>query len=155
MDWRSYKPVKDDRFWSVSHIRRRYTKPVFTGFPLQLYGYQTVTADPYLHAFPGGYRGIELLKLLGGIIENRELHDFQWSTASKFVFCSKFAHGENVFHHSITLVTPTPGCTAKFNFRWNRYSQPLILRPFGKSGQELPVEYQVEPFFMNFSMSTS
>jgi hypothetical protein len=22
----------DDRFWSVSHIRRRYTKPVFTGF---------------------------------------------------------------------------------------------------------------------------
>ena len=40
----------DDRFWSVSHIRRRYTKPVFNGCPLQLYGYQTVTADLYLHA---------------------------------------------------------------------------------------------------------
>ena len=53
----------DDRFWSVSHIRRRYTKPVFTGFPLQLYGYRTVTADLYLRAFPGGYTGIELLKL--------------------------------------------------------------------------------------------
>ena len=62
----------DDRFWSVSHIRRRYTKPIFTGFPLQLHGYQTFTADLYLHAFPGGYPGIELLKFLGGIIENRE-----------------------------------------------------------------------------------
>ena len=55
----------------------------------------------------------------------------------------------------LSWVTPTPGCTAKFNFRGNRYSQPLILRPSGRSGQELPVEYQVEPFFMNFSMSTS
>ena len=38
--------------------------------PLQLYGYRTVTADLYLHAFPGGYTGIdlELLKFLGGII---------------------------------------------------------------------------------------
>ena len=45
----------DDRFWSVSHIRRRYTKPVFTGFPLQLYGYRTVPADLYLRAFPGSF----------------------------------------------------------------------------------------------------
>ena len=37
-------------------------------FPLQLDGYQTVTADMY----PGGYPGIELLRFLGGIIENRE-----------------------------------------------------------------------------------
>ena len=103
MDSRSYKPVKDDRFWSVSHIRRRYTKPVFTGFPLQLYGYQTLTADLYLHAFPGGYPGIELLYLLGGIIESRETQDRQWSPASKFVFCRNFAHDENVFHHSFTL----------------------------------------------------
>ena len=43
----------DDRFWSVSYIRRRYTKPLFTVFPLQLYGYPTFTADLYLHAFLG------------------------------------------------------------------------------------------------------
>jgi hypothetical protein len=48
--------------------------------------YQRVTADPYLHAFPGGYPGIELLKFLGGIIESREPQECQWSTASKFGF---------------------------------------------------------------------
>ena len=31
--------------------------------------------------------GIELLKFLGGIIEDPETQDFQWSTASKFGFC--------------------------------------------------------------------
>ena len=93
----------DDRFWSVSHIRRRYTKPVFTGFPLQLYGYRTVTADLYLHAFPGGYPGIELLKFLAGIIENREPLDRYTSTASKIGFCWNSAHDENVFHHPFTL----------------------------------------------------
>ena len=41
----------------------------------------------------------------------------------------------------VSRVTPTPGCTAKSNFPGNRYSQPLILRPFGRSGLELPVEY--------------
>jgi hypothetical protein len=55
----------------------------------------------------------------------------------------------------VSWVTPTPGCTAKFNFPGNRYSQPLILRLFGRSGPELPVEYQVEPFFINFPMSTA
>ena len=30
-----------------------------------------------------------------------------------------------------------------------------ILRPFGRSGQELPVEYQVEALFINFSVSTA
>jgi hypothetical protein len=29
------------------------------------------------------------------------------------------------------------------------------LRPFGRSGQELPVEYQVEARFINISMSTA
>jgi hypothetical protein len=53
----------------------------------------------------------------------------------------------------VSWVTPTPGCTAKFNFLGNRYSQPLILHLFGRSGQELLVEYQVEPFSINFSMS--
>jgi hypothetical protein len=48
----------DDRFWSVSHIRRRYTKLVYTSFPLQLYGYPTVTADLYLRAFLGGYPSV-------------------------------------------------------------------------------------------------
>ena len=100
---RSYKSVKDDRFWSVSHSRRRYSKPVFSGFPLCLYGYREVAADLYLQAVPVGYMGIELLNLLGGIIEYPEPQDGQWSTASKFGFCCNFAHDENVFHHSFTL----------------------------------------------------
>ena len=37
----------------------------------------------------------------------------------------------------------------------NRCSQPLILRPFGRSGRELPAEYQVEARFINFSVSTA
>jgi hypothetical protein len=57
----------------------------------------------------------------------------------------------------VSWVTPTPGCTAKFSFLGNRYmySQLLILRPFSRSGQALLVEYQVEPFSINFPMSTS
>jgi hypothetical protein len=34
-------------------------------------------------------------------------------------------------------------------------SWPLILRAFGRSVQELPVECQVEPLFINFSSSTA
>jgi hypothetical protein len=48
----------------------------------------------------------------------------------------------------VSWVAPTPGFTA--NFQGNRCSQPLILRPFGRSGEELPVEYQVESHFINF-----
>jgi hypothetical protein len=48
---------------------------------------------------------------------------------------------------------PALGCTT--NIPGNRCSQPLILRPFGRSGQELPVEYQVEPLFINFSVFTA
>ena len=58
----------------------------------------------------------------------------------------------------VSWVTPTPGCTAKCNFQGNRYSQPLILRPFGRSGRELPVEYlgiKSNNFPSIFSMSTS
>ena len=66
---RLYKHVKDGRFWSVSHSRRRYIKPVFTSFPLQRCGYRTVAADLHLQAFLSGYPGIELLNVLGGIIE--------------------------------------------------------------------------------------
>ena len=36
-------------------------------------------------------------------------------------------------------MTSTLGCTANFPGNW--CSQPVILRPFGRSGQELPVEY--------------
>jgi hypothetical protein len=39
--------------------------------------YRTVAADLYLHACVGGYRGIELLNVLGGIIENPETHNRQ------------------------------------------------------------------------------
>ncbi len=53
----------------------------------------------------------------------------------------------------VSWVTPTPGCTANFPGNW--CSQPLILRPFGRSGQELPVEYQVEALFINFSVSSA
>ena len=48
----------------------------------------------------------------------------------------------------VSWATPTPGCTANFPGNW--CSHPLILRPFGRSGQKLPVEYQVEPLFINF-----
>ena len=53
----------------------------------------------------------------------------------------------------VSLVTSTPGCTA--NIPGNRCNQPVILCPFGRSGQELHVEVQVEPLFINFSVSTT
>jgi hypothetical protein len=39
----------------------------------------------------------------------------------------------------VSWVTPTPGCTASFPGNW--YSQPLILRPFSRSAQELHAQY--------------
>jgi hypothetical protein len=53
----------------------------------------------------------------------------------------------------VSWVAPTPGCTANSPGNW--CSQPLILRPFGRSGQELSVEYQVAPLFIIFSLSTA
>jgi hypothetical protein len=41
------------------------------------------------------------------------------------------------------------------NLPGNLYSQPLILRSFGRSAQELSVEYQVEALFINFSVSSA
>ena len=112
---RLYKLVKDDRFWSVSYSRRRCNKPVFTGFPYSCtwYGYRTVAADLYLQAFPGGYPGIELLNLLGGIIASQEPQRGQCSTASKFGFSWNFAHDENELHHSFTLFEPFAGSGCK------------------------------------------
>jgi hypothetical protein len=53
----------------------------------------------------------------------------------------------------VSWVTPTPGCIA--NFPGNPCSKPPILPPFGRSGQELPEECQVEPFPTNFSLCTA
>ena len=46
-------------------------------------------------------------------------------------------------------------CSSTANFPGNWYSQLRILCPFGKSAQQLPVEYHVETLFMSFSVSTS
>ncbi len=51
----------------------------------------------------------------------------------------------------VSRATPMPECPA--NFPGNRCSQPLILRPYGRSGQELPAEYQVEARFIIFWVS--
>jgi hypothetical protein len=53
----------------------------------------------------------------------------------------------------VSWVALMPGCTTNFPGNW--CSQQLILRPFGRSGQELSVEYQGEPLFINFSLSTA
>ena len=53
----------------------------------------------------------------------------------------------------VICATPTPGCAANFPRNW--YSQPYILRLFGRSAQELPVEYHVEALFIKFSESSS
>jgi hypothetical protein len=37
-------------------------------------------------------------------------------------------------------------------FPWNLCSQSLLLRSFGRSPEELPVEYQTDIFFMNISV---
>jgi hypothetical protein len=91
------------------------------------------------------------------ITQNLIFQGQKYSSCSKAGGC-RAAQLLGGFHWNwliVRWVTPTPGCTAKFNFPGNRYSQPLILRLFGRSGQELPVEYQVEPFFINFSMSSA
>ena len=79
----------------------------------------------------------------------------QYSSCSKASGCQA-AELLGGFRRNLLIVSwvgPTPGCTA--NFRGNRCSESLILRPFGRSAQELPVEYQVEPLFINFSVSTA
>ena len=53
----------------------------------------------------------------------------------------------------VSWVAPTLGCTANFQGNW--CSEPLILRPFGRSCQELPSEYLETWIFINFSVSTA
>ena len=79
----------------------------------------------------------------------------QYSSCSKACGC-RAAQLLGGFRRNLQIVswaTPTPECTANFPGNW--YSQPLILRPFGRSGQELPAEYQVEARFINYSVSTA
>ena len=79
----------------------------------------------------------------------------QYSSCSKAGGC-RAAQLLGGFRRNLLIVswaTPTPGCTANFPGNW--YSQPLILRPFGRSGQELPVEYLETWNFINFSVPTA
>jgi hypothetical protein len=65
----------------------------------------------------------------------------QYSSCPKAGGC-RAAQLLGVFRRNLLIVsrvTPTPGCTANFPGNW--YSQPLILRRFSRSAQELPVEY--------------
>jgi hypothetical protein len=52
-----------------------------------MYWYRKIALDMYLQAIPGGYPGMELFSLIGGIIESRETQGGMWSPASKFGFC--------------------------------------------------------------------
>ena len=79
----------------------------------------------------------------------------QYSSCSKAGGC-RAAQLLGGFRRNLLIVswaTPTPGCTANFPGNW--YSQPLILRPFGRSGQELPAEYLETWNFINFSVPTA
>ncbi len=93
-------------------------------------------------------------KSIGSIGVTTIFQGQQYSSCSKAGGC-RAAQLLGGFRRNLLIVswaTPTPGCTANFPGNW--YSQPLILRPFGRSGQELPAEYQVEARFINFSVST-
>jgi hypothetical protein len=94
-------------------------------------------------------------KSIGSIEDSTIFQVQQYSSCSKAGGCraTQLLGGFRGDLLSFSWVAPTPGCTA--NFPWNWCSQPLILRPFGRSGQELSVEYQVEPLFINFSLSTA
>ena len=94
-------------------------------------------------------------KSIGSIGGNTIFQGQQYSSCSKAGGC-RAAQLLGGFRRNLLIVswaTPTPGCTANFPGNW--YSQPLILRPFGRSGQELPPEYQVESRFIYFSVSTA
>ena len=94
-------------------------------------------------------------KSIGSIGGNPIFWGQQYSSCSKAGGC-RAAQLLGGFRRNLLIVswvTHTPGCTANFPGNW--CSQPLILRPFGRSGQELPPEYQVESRFINFSVSTA
>jgi hypothetical protein len=94
-------------------------------------------------------------KSIGSIGGPTIFYGQQYSSCSKAGGC-RAAQLLGGFHRNLLIVswvTSTPGCTANFQGNW--CSQPLILCPVGRSGEKLPVEYQVEPLFINFSVSTA
>ena len=89
-------------------------------------------------------------KSIGSIGGNPIFCGQQYSSCSKAGGC-RAAQLLGGFRRNLLIVscaTPTPGCSA--NFLGNRCSQALILRPFGRSGQELPVEYHGRITFHQF-----
>ena len=93
-------------------------------------------------------------KSIGSIGGSTIFQGQQYSSCSKAGGC-RAAQLLGGFRRDLLIVSwvaPTPGCTANFPGNW--CSQPLILRPFARSAQKLRVEYQVEPLFINFSLST-
>jgi hypothetical protein len=89
-------------------------------------------------------------KSIGSIGGNPIFWGQQYSSCSKAGGCraAQLPGGFRTNLLIVSWVAPTPGCRA--NFPGNRCSQPLILCPFGRSAQELHVEYQVEPLFIIF-----
>ena len=94
-------------------------------------------------------------KSIGSIGGTTRFWGQQYSSCSKAGGC-RAAQLLGGFRRNLLIVswvTPTPGCTANFPGNW--YSQPLILRPFGRSGQELPTQYLEMWNFINFSVPTT
>jgi hypothetical protein len=94
-------------------------------------------------------------KSIGSIGDITIFQGQQYSSCSKAGGC-RAAQLPRGFRRNLLIVswaTPTPECEANFPESW--CIQQLILRPFGRSGQELPAGYQVEARFINFSVSTA
>ena len=75
------------------------------------------------------------------IVQNSIIQGQKYSSCSKAGGC-RAAQLLGGFRRNLLIVswvTPTPGCTANIPGNW--YRQPPFLRSFGRSGQELPVEY--------------
>ena len=109
---------------------------------------------PLLWAFstPEGLSYPAIIGSIGGLTI---FQGQQYSSCSKAGGCreAQLLGGFRRNLQIVSWVAHTPGCTANFPGNW--CSQPRILRPFGRSSQELPAEYQVEARFMNFPVSTA
>ena len=80
-------------------------------------------------------------KSIGSIGGSTIFQGQQYSSCSKAGGC-RAAQLLGGFRRNLLIVswvTSTPGCSANFPGNW--YRQPVVLRSFGRSGQELPVEY--------------
>ena len=94
-------------------------------------------------------------KSIGSIGGTTIFQGQQYSSCSKAGDCraAQLLGGFPMNLPIVSWVTPTPGGTANFPGNW--YSQPVILRPIGRSGQEPPVEYLETWNFINFSVPTA